>query len=121
MKKQLLFSLLLMVILSVNGQKINITGTVLETESEQKLEYATIIFTSVKKAKVAGGITDINGNFDIEIKPGTYNIIIEFLSLETKTILNQNLTKNTNLGLLRLNSSTETLDCLLYTSDAADE
>ena len=110
MKKQLLFSLLLMVILSVNGQKINITGTVLETESEQKLEYATIIFTSVKKAKVAGGITDINGNFDIEIKPGTYNIIIEFLSLETKTILNQNLTKNTNLGLLRLNSSTETLD-----------
>ena len=111
MKKQLLFLFLFITLtFSVNAQKINITGTIIENETGEKLEYATIIFTPKNQEKVTGGITDTKGNFDIEINSGTYDIAIEFLSLETKTILNQNLTKDTNLGVIKLNPSALTLD-----------
>ncbi|PHR74665.1 MAG: TonB-dependent receptor [Lutibacter sp.] len=110
MQKITLPLLLLAFIFNINAQKINISGTILESESEQKLEYATIIFTPAKKAKITGGISDANGKFDIEIKSGIYDITIEFLSLETKMILNQNLTKDTNLGIIKLNPSAEALD-----------
>lgn len=111
MKKQLLTLLLIFqFIFNVNAQKINITGTVLEAETDEKLEYATIIITPKNNDKVTGGITNVNGDFDIEIKAGLYDVAIEFLSLETKYFLNKNLTKDTNLGAIKLNQSAEALD-----------
>ncbi|MFT5245077.1 MAG: outer membrane receptor protein involved in Fe transport, partial [Psychroserpens sp.] len=64
------------------------------------------------KDEISGGITNAEGDFDIEIKSGTYDIAIEFLSLETKTILNRTLTKDTNLGVIKLNPSAEALDAV---------
>lgn len=112
MKKQLLLPLFLLFIFGANAQKINIVGTVLEEETDEKLEYATIIFTPTDKDEISGGITNAEGDFDIEIKSGTYDIAIEFLSLETKTILNRTLTKDTNLGVIKLNPSAEALDAV---------
>ena len=89
---------------------ITVSGKVVEAETNQVLEYATIIFTPLENNKVLGGITDSNGKFDINIKPGLYTVSIEFLSLETKTILNQNLTKDTDLGIIKLNPTAEALD-----------
>ena len=45
-----------------------ITGTVLDKETKDPLEYATISFFDKRKNKIeTGGITDVNGNFSIPV------------------------------------------------------
>jgi len=67
-----------------NAQKISVSGTVVEVNSNQKLEYATVILKPVDKSTVTGGITNLKGNFDIQIKKGTYQVLVEFISFKTK-------------------------------------
>jgi outer membrane receptor protein involved in Fe transport len=110
MRKINLTLILFIFMINMNAQTINITGTILQSETNEKLEYATIILNPKSKDKITGGVTNPNGQFNIEIKPGTYDIVIEYLSLETKTILNQDLTKDTNLGIIKLNPTAEALD-----------
>ncbi|MGJ8733887.1 MAG: carboxypeptidase regulatory-like domain-containing protein, partial [Cellulophaga sp.] len=84
---------------STNPKKIKVTGTVVDDETGDPLEYATLILQSVKDpAVVTGGITNQQGKFDVTADAGLYNIKIEFLSYKTYTLNNQNLSKSTNLG-----------------------
>jgi hypothetical protein len=110
MRKHILTALLFCAFQITNAQKISISGTVIDADSKQKLEYATIILESVNDKNLTGVVTGSNGEFDLEIKKGNYDITIEFLSFETKKIPNKGLTQNTNLGTISLNSSTEALD-----------
>ncbi|WP_272151510.1 TonB-dependent receptor domain-containing protein [Tenacibaculum aiptasiae] len=90
--------------------KVSLSGTVIETQSKQALEYATVVLTHVKSKRVTGGITDPKGNFDIQVPKGEYAIKVEFIGFKTKTLPNQTLSQNTNLGTITLSEDTETLD-----------
>ncbi|WP_420553710.1 TonB-dependent receptor domain-containing protein [Tenacibaculum aiptasiae] len=90
--------------------KVSLSGTVIETQSKQALEYATVVLTHVKSKRVTGGITDPKGNFDIQVPKGEYAIKIEFIGFKTKTLPNQKLSQNTNLGTITLSEDTETLE-----------
>lgn len=94
----------------INAQKITISGTVLESDSKQKLEYATIILKPVDKSTVTGGITNINGKFNVEIKKGTYKVSVEYISFLTKDLGIKTFTKNTNLGVIYLKEDADSLD-----------
>ncbi|PIB22965.1 TonB-dependent receptor domain-containing protein [Maribacter sp. 4G9] len=87
-----------------NGQPpVTITGTVLDQENNQPLEYATLVLQSIDNPeKVTGGITDIKGKFSVEVSPGRYNARIEYISYKTKQFPNQNFTQSTNLGTIKL-------------------
>lgn len=113
MKK--LFSVtLLLVTIAVNAQRpqgqrqgerspIRITGTVLDEETSQPLEYATLVLQSVRNPeKITGGITDATGKFDVETLPGRYNVRIEFLSYRTYQLPEQTFRSSTDLGTLTL-------------------
>ncbi|TSE09033.1 TonB-dependent receptor domain-containing protein [Aquimarina algiphila] len=90
---------------------ITITGYVLDQDTNEPLEYATIAFFSPKLKKVVtGGITNEEGKFSIEVTPGVYDVSIEFISFKTKKLQKQKLFKNTNLGKISLGLDTETLD-----------
>ncbi|WP_438423813.1 TonB-dependent receptor domain-containing protein [Aquimarina macrocephali] len=90
---------------------VNITGLILDQDTNKPLEYATIAFFSPRLQKiVTGGITDKNGKFNIEVDAGVYNISVEFISFKTKNLPKQKLFKNTNLGTINLGLDTETLD-----------
>ncbi len=85
------------------GAKIKITGKVIEKTTKQSLEYATVtFFTPNTTTPIAGGITDVDGNFEIEVNPGIYDIKIEFISFSVSELNQQNLTKDTNLGTIAL-------------------
>ncbi len=96
--------------LYVNAQKINITGTVVEVNSEQALEYATIILKPVDKSTVTGGITNAKGKFNVAIKKGTYQVSIEYISFLTKDLGLKTFDKNTDLGTIYLEEDAESLD-----------
>ena len=123
MKK--LFPLLLLLLLSynnINSQRpggdrekssIVITGQVLDQETNEPLEYATLVLQSVENPeRITGGITDIDGNYSVETNPGTYNVSIEYISYETYKKANQLLSENTNLGIIKLSLDVAQLDAV---------
>lgn len=95
---------------SFQQNKTEITGKVVDKETKQPLEYATIVLTAVKTKRVTGGITDSKGNFTIQIPKGVYNIAIEFLSLKTYKIANKKILENTNIGTIALEADAESLE-----------
>jgi outer membrane receptor protein involved in Fe transport len=84
-------------------EPIKITGTVLDQETDQPLEYATLVLQSVTNPeKVTGGITDAKGQFEVETAPGNYNVSVEYISYKSYKLNNQSLRSSTNLGVIRL-------------------
>jgi len=115
MYKAILFAIFLSVPFSINAQqptfqKFQISGKVIDKETQQPLEYATIVLTSLRSKKVSGGLTDRNGEFNIEINRGMYDISIEFISFKTHHFPKQKITENINFGTIVLDIDRETLD-----------
>lgn len=107
----LLVSILTLQILAQNSQNrpsFKVSGIVLEKETNQPLEYATLVFTP-EKGQVTGGITDDKGNFNIEVPAGNYTITVEFISFKTKNLGKKLINQNTNLGTILLESDAQTL------------
>ncbi|QRM90077.1 TonB-dependent receptor [Lacinutrix sp. WUR7] len=92
-------------------KEVTITGSIIEQETLQPLEYATVAFFSKKENRmVTGGITDQNGKFSIPVTAGLYDVSVEFIGFGTKTIADQKLFADTNLGKLFLSEDAESLD-----------
>ncbi|GFZ84540.1 TonB-dependent receptor [Aquaticitalea lipolytica] len=90
--------------------EVTVTGTVLDKDVNQPLEYATIVFFSKKENKIiTGGITDASGNFSITVPSGTYDVSVEYISYKTKSIPNKILNKDTDLGILGIAIDVESL------------
>ena len=57
------------------NMNFNISGKVIDIDTGEALEYATITLSNqLNKDEVTGGISDENGNFSIEVKPGMYDL-----------------------------------------------
>ncbi len=95
---------------SFTEEKVEITGKVIDKETKQPLEYATIVLNSIRTKKVTGGLTDKDGNFTIETNKGMYNISVEFISFKSYKFDNKRINGNTNLGTIQLEVDSEALD-----------
>ena len=92
MKKTILLCLTLLLSYSassqrqINGQrpgKINLSGKVIDQETQQPLEYATVTLRNDSRPELLqGGITTEDGSFSFEVFQGRYTIIIEYISFE---------------------------------------
>ncbi|MBP0902522.1 TonB-dependent receptor domain-containing protein [Mariniflexile gromovii] len=84
-------------------KNITISGKVIDNDTKEPLEYATVAFFSKKENKIVdGGITDSNGNFSIKIENGVYDITIEYISYKKITLPNKRLNSDLNLGTISL-------------------
>ena len=63
----------------VNAQTGVIRGSVFDGETGESLPGVTIYIQSIAK----GTITDLDGNFNLSVSPGTYKVRISFISYET--------------------------------------
>lgn len=114
-KNRLTIIIILLIGFFAFGQKleVKVSGKVIEQQTNQALEYATVAFFNKKENKiVTGGITDSNGNFSIPVPSGLYDITIEFISFKTKKIANKQFTKDINLGTLMLEEDVESLEAV---------
>ena len=115
MRKILALVILLLISFKTQSQRperteVTVTGKVIDLETKQPLEYATISFISRRENKViTGGITDINGDFSIPVLQGMYSVKIEYMSFKTQTLPNRRITKDETLGTISLEIDIETL------------
>jgi outer membrane receptor protein involved in Fe transport len=90
--------------------EISITGKIFDAYTNQPLEYATVILKNTETQKISGGITDEKGMFDIKTPKGTYEISAEYISFKSKKYPRQNITKNLDLGTIKLSEDTASLN-----------
>ncbi len=92
---------------------IVITGTVLDQETNQPLEYATLVLQSVRNPdRITGGITDATGKFSVETFPGKYNVRIEYITYKTQELPEQVFRESTDLGVIKLAVDVEQLEAV---------
>ena len=95
------------------NKRVKVTGKVIEKITKQPLEYTTITFIDVTNpSAVSGGITDAKGEFSFDIKAGTYNITVEFISFKPITINNRSIKSDENLGTFSLVEDATVLDAV---------
>ncbi|MDC6354195.1 MULTISPECIES: TonB-dependent receptor domain-containing protein [Robiginitalea] len=96
------------------GEKsITLTGTVLDQDTGRPLEYATLVLQKVgEPSNVTGGITDIDGKFNVTTEPGRYNIRVEYISYLPYTLDNQLLRQSRDLGEIRMAINAQELDAV---------
>lgn len=93
-----------------NFSKLKLTGIVLDKETQEPLEYATISLINKRfPERIQGGITDAKGNFNLEVFPGQYTITIEYIGFDKINIENKVLRENEDLGRIELEIAAETL------------
>lgn len=94
-----------------NIRKFILTGIVIDQETEQPLEYATITLKNQRRPEMLqGGITDVNGRFSLEVFPGKFDIKTEYISFKAAKNEGVIIRSNTDLGTIRLEMETSSLD-----------
>jgi len=93
-----------------NPNTIHISGKIIDQETKQSLEYATVVLKNLSTKKITGGVSTKNGTFKIKAEKGTYDISIEFLGFKPKYFNQKEISANTSLGIITLTEDTNSLD-----------
>ena len=91
--------------------KISLTGKVIDQETQQPLEYATITLKNLRfPDRLQGGITNEEGQFNFEIFPGRYTITTEYISFEKDIKEGVVLRESKDLGTIALGMEVNSLN-----------
>jgi outer membrane receptor protein involved in Fe transport len=88
------FFLLFSGFLTISGQPSppvtggTIKGKVIDSQENLGMEFATVSIYSVDSSLITGGITQPDGTFSIDIDPGSYYAVIQFISYRQRTVNN---------------------------------
>jgi len=108
LKKVILYTYILLCTQFICAQVISldntiiISGKVVDIETNLPLEYATISFAQSGNDNIIGTTTDKNGLFEMKIAAGLYTISINYLSFQTYQFKSKLLTKDQDLGTLKI-------------------
>ena len=92
---------------------LKITGTVIDKDTKEPLEYATLVLQSVRNPEnITGGITDINGKFNVETTPGKYKVRVEYISYKTFELEEQTFRQSKDLGVIELSIDVAQLEAV---------
>lgn len=120
-KSILVLALLLVSAISfsqVSLKKANLSGKIIDKETLLPVEFTVItISKSDTKQIINGGSADTNGNFNIELNNGIYDIKFEFPGYKTQEKLNQNISVDTNLGNILLETESNQIETVVIRSE----
>ena len=120
-KSILVLALLLVSAISfsqVSLKKVNLSGKIIDKETLLPVEFTVItISKSDTKQIINGGSADANGNFNIELNNGIYDIKFEFPGYKTQEKLNQNISVDTNLGNILLETESNQIETVVIRSE----
>ena len=111
--KKIYLILFILIPYVINAQQgfITVSGTILDQDSKTPLEYATISLFNVNDSIVKyGGISDLNGKFNLEINRGNYDIKLNYISFKELTLNNVTISKTKDLGNILMSIDENVLD-----------
>ena len=92
-------------------KKIKIEGIVVDKETQEPLEYATISLLNKRfPNRIQGGITDTQGGFNLDVFTGKYNVTIEYIGFDKIILKDKVISTNENFGKFELEISAESLN-----------
>jgi hypothetical protein len=93
------------------NMRFNVSGLVVDSETDEFLEYATITLKNKRNPdNIFGGITGEDGKFSIEVTPGMYDVSIDYISFESYTNNNLLVRENIDLGTISLSLDVSVLE-----------
>ncbi|MFD0836191.1 TonB-dependent receptor domain-containing protein [Mariniflexile aquimaris] len=106
------FTLLLSFVGQAQQNTIEISGKVIDNDTKQPIEYATIsVIDKITKKPITGTITKPNGTFSLKTEANNFYIEVSFIGFTTKTITKEKLEGNKiNLGTIFLSENQQSLD-----------
>jgi hypothetical protein len=108
-----LFSIIIFIFISLSATSQNgfIRGTVIENATGESLPGVIVMLEGTK----TGVSSDLDGKFSISVSPGNYAITLSFISFETITIKNIEVSENkaTHLDEIRLKESSTELETVV--------
>ena len=99
------------------GGTVTVTGKVIEEGSKQPLEFTNVIIQTADNVTVAGGLTDVQGRFSIQVKPGTYNIKYDFISFKPILVTGKQINTDINLGTVTMAPDATILNAVEITAE----
>jgi len=110
----LLFFISVLLFTQVHGQSlVTVSGKLVDTETSAPLEFGTVSFYDPSDSSlVTGGITDATGEYRFQIAPGTYYIVAQFVSYQSRTVSDIRIPKDKQLytiSTIKLSQDVETL------------
>lgn len=116
-----LFALTFSFISYSQSGNFTISGKVLDKSSGAPLEFATVSITrSGTTDLVNGGITDLDGNYSLNVPLGTYDIKFEYISFESVTLSNRSINQNTQLPPVSLEMDAQSLDEVVIRAETTE-
>ena len=82
MKRPLFTSLLILLFSITYYSQSKITGKVIDEEFNETMPFANVLI----KGTSQGVTTDFDGNYSLEVQPGTYTVVFSFVGYQTKEI-----------------------------------
>ena len=103
---------LLCITSSIFAQQITVTGKVIEKNSEQPVEFATVMLADkTTKSSIVGITTDIDGNFKLQAENADFYVEVSFIGFKKTTIESFEVVNGkVNLGAIVLAEDSETLE-----------
>lgn len=104
---------------AIYAQDGTIRGTVIEDATGEPLIGVNVLVQGTSK----GASTDIDGKFDIKVPAGNYALRISYVSFQTKTVEDLEVSSGevTLLGTVRLNQANEELEEVVVTAGAIND
>lgn len=109
----LLFALFSMSEMMSQNQLV-ISGKIIDKDTKQPLEYASVIFQSNTDVNyITGEITDENGDFTFEVNADVYEIKVEYMGFDAMTIPERTVNTDWNMGTIEVSAGDEQLEDLV--------
>ncbi|MEM6397217.1 MAG: TonB-dependent receptor [Bacteroidota bacterium] len=99
--------------------KAFIIGQVIDKDGESPLDYATVSLYNTEDELIGGSITDFEGRFEIESKPGRFYLKVDFLGYkpETTEVFELSPRQRYNAGTISVSSSSAQLDEVVVSAE----
>ncbi len=99
-------------------QTYTVKGQLIDQSSESPLEFATISFISNDPEKLPqGGVSDLDGNYQFQITPGTYEVKWDFITFKTITRKNVVIDKDMDFGTMAMEVDRAQLDAVVVIAE----
>ncbi|MDO1450657.1 TonB-dependent receptor [Rhodocytophaga aerolata] len=126
MRKELLIYLFAAICIATpafSQSTFQLSGKVIDKSSSEPVSFAQVaVYQSTKKKPLTGGVTGENGEFSIELQPGSYDIAVVFVGYQKKKMKGVVLSNgDKNIGNIVLTPTTQQLEEVVVQAEATQK